>query len=371
MDFSLNEDQRIFRESLQRVINDLFPFDKRQATVATPQGYLDEHWQTLAELGCLAAPFPEDCGGFDGGPLELMVIAKQFGRRLVTSPYLATVVLGGHAILFGGNEQQRTSLLPQVAEGSLKLALAYSERQARYDLFDVATTARAEADGFVLSGQKDVVFYGSDAGVLVVAKRTSGARRDHDGITLFVVPADAVGITQTRHNTHDGSGASNILFDEVKLGSDAVLGEVGQGLPVLERVIDHAIAFVCADAVGSMWEVYEVTLEYLKTRSQFSQTLGSFQALQHRMVDVYMDCELAQTSVYDVTLHLDKDAATRHRAAMAAKIAVGQAARKVGEEGVQLHGGIGMTMDLPLGHHLKRAMMMNASFGNVRHHLAD
>lgn len=369
MDFSLTEDQRIFRETIERVVSDLYPFDKRQAAIATPQGYLDEHWQQFAELGCMAAPFPEAYGGLDGGPIELMLIAEQLGRRLVTSPYVATVVLGGHAILFGGREEQRLDLLPQVAEGSLKLALACGERQARYDLGDVMTSAKPDGDGYVLAGQKDVVFYAQDADIIVVAARTSGQQHDRDGLSLFLVPADASGLTMTGYGTQDGSRAANILLDDVRVSADALLGEADGAYPILERVIDHAIAFACADAVGSMWEIYHTTLDYLKTREQFGQTLGSFQALQHRMVDVYAECELAQSTVYEVTLSLDKDRETRRRAASSAKFLIGRAARKVGEEGVQLHGGIGMTMDFPIGHHLKRLMMMNASFGDIRHHL--
>ena len=369
MDFSLTEDQRIFRETIGRVVTDLYPFDKRQAAVATPQGYLDEHWQQFAELGCMAAPFPETYGGLDGGPIELMLIAEQFGRRLVTSPYLATVVLGGHAILFGGNEEQRLDLLPKVAEGTLKLALAYGERQARFNLNDVTTLAKPDGGGYVLTGQKDVVFYARDADIIVVVARTGGGQHDRDGLSLFLVPTDASGLTVTGYGTQDGSRAANILLDDVTVGAGALLGEAGKAFPVLERVIDHAIAFACADAVGSMWEIYHTTLDYLKTREQFGQTLGSFQALQHRMVDVYTECELAQSTVYDVTLNLDKDTATRRRAASSAKFLIGRAARNVGEEGVQLHGGIGMTMDFPIGHHLKRLMMMNASFGDMRHHL--
>ena len=369
MDFSLTEDQRIFRETIERVVTDLYPFDKRQAAVATPKGYLDEHWQQLAELGCMAAPFPEAYGGLDGGPIELMLIAEQFGRGLVTSPLMATVVLGGHAVLFGGNEAQRHDVLPKVAEGSLKLALAYGERQARYTLDDVATSATPDGDGYVLAGQKDVVFYAQDADIIVVVARTGGEQRSRNGLSLFLVPAAASGLTMTGYGTQDGSRAANILFDDVKVGADALLGEAGKACPVLERVIDHAIAFACADAAGSMWEVYRTTLDYLKTREQFGQTLGSFQALQHRMVDVYTECELAQSTVYEVTLSLDKDDAVRRQAASSAKFLIGKAARHVGEEGVQLHGGIGMTMDVPLGHHLKRAMMMNASFGDMRHHL--
>lgn len=370
MDFSLSNEQRIFRGSVERVVADFYPFDRRQTIVATPQGFLDKHWRILAELGWMAAPFPERYGGLNGGPIELMLIAEQFGRRLVTLPYLSTVVLGGHALLFAASEAQRAEFLPRIADGSLKAALAFAERQARYDLCDVATTARRESDGYVIEGQKDVVFFGQAADLMIIAARTSGSQRSPAGITLFLVPADANGLTRTAYCTQDGGRATNFRFDGVHVGPRNVLGETDAGLAVLERVVDHAIAFVCAEAVGSMWAIYETTLDYLKTREQFGRTLGSFQALQHRMVDVYIKCELAQSMVYEVTLNLDKDPAIRRRAASAAKYAIGRYSREVGEEGIQLHGGIGMTMDVPVGHHLKRLMMINASFGDPRHHLA-
>ena len=370
MNADLTDDQRAFAESLDRALGHLFSFERRQAAVATPRGYRDDDWRQLAELGCMAAAFPEDLGGLGGGAVELMVIGERFGRHLVTGPFLASVILGGQAVLFAGSSGLRADVLPGVVDGSSKLALAFSERQAHYDLHDVATVAQPSGSGYVLSGQKDVVLYGPDADLLIVSARTSGNRRDQDGITLLAVPADSPGVVQTGYRTHDGNRASTILFDGVDVDSDHLLAEPDRGLAVLERVIDHAIAFVCADAAGSMWRVYETTLEYLKTRRQFDQTLGSFQALQHRMVDVYMDCELAWSMVLEATHGLGLDVPERRRAVSSAKVAVGEAARRVAQEGVQLHGGVGMTMDMPLGHHLKRVMVMNASFGDPDHHLA-
>ncbi len=370
MNVNLTDDQRAFGESLDRALGDLFSFERRQAAVAMPNGYRNDDWRQLAELGCMAAPFPEGLGGLGGGAAELMVIGERFGRHLVTGPFLASVILGGHAVLFAGSTGLKADVLPGVADGTSKLALAFSERQARYDLHDVATVAQPSGSGYVLSGQKDVVLHGPDADLLIVSARTSGNRRDRDGITLLAVPADSPGIVQTGYRTHDGNQASTILFDGVEVDPVRVLAEPGEGLAVLERVIDHAIAFVCADAAGSMWRVCETTLEYLKTRRQFDQTLGSFQALQHRMVDVYMDCELAWSMVLEATHGLGLGASGRRRAVSSAKVAVGEAARRVAEEGIQLHGGVGMTIDMPLGHHLKRVMMMNASFGDPDHHLA-
>ncbi|MBN36003.1 MAG: pimeloyl-CoA dehydrogenase small subunit [Rhodospirillaceae bacterium] len=370
MNFALSEDQTLFRDSIARVVADLFPFDRRQIAVAGERGFRDEDWRQLAELGCMAAAFPEAYGGFDGGAEELMIIADQFGRGLVSLPYFASVILGGHAVLFSGSEAHCAAILPGVGEGSTKLALACAERDARYDLAHVAARATADGDGYVLSGQKDVVLYGQCADLLIVSARTAGEVIDPSGVSLFVIEAGTAGLSHADFATHDGTRACNILLDDVRVGADALLGTAGSGVETLERVADHANAFLCADATGAMWHVYEMTLEYLKTRNQFGQTLGSFQALQHRMVDVYMECELAQSMVLEATLNLDKDAATRRKAVSAAKVAVGEAARHVCEEGVQLHGGIGMTMDFPVGHYLKRVMAMNALFGDPRHHTA-
>jgi len=373
MDFSLSEEQTIFRDSVARFVAEEYPFDRRQALVAEEPGYDAAHWKRFAELGWLAATLPEDYGGLGGTPVEGMLLAEQFGRGLIMSPYLATVVLGANAVLHGGSDEQKSALLPQVAEGRLKLAFAYAEPQSRYDLNDVATTARTENGGYRIDGHKGVVFHAASADRIVVSARTAGDSRDPDGISLFLVDAKAEGLEARHYPTQDGGRASELRFDGVRVGAEDRLGEPGTeggALPVIERVIDHAIASVCAEAAGAMWAVYEQTLAYLKTREQFGRTLGSFQALQHRMVDVYMKCELAQSMVYEVTLHLDApDAVVRGRAAASAKYEVGRNARDVGQEGVQLHGGIGMTFDLPIGHYLKRITMINSSFGDPRHQL--
>ena len=369
MDFTLSEEQTLFRDSVERTVADLFPFARRREATETEEGYREDDWRRLAELGCMAAPFPESCGGLGGGPEETMLVAESFGRHLANLPFLASAVLGGHAVLFGGTRAQREAILPGVADGSLKLALACGERQARFDLAPVATEARAAGDGYVISGRKDVVLYGQAADRLVVSARLADGPAG-GGTGLFVVPADAGGVARSPYPTHDGGRACNVLLDDVRVGLDALLGAPGDGLDALERAVDHGIAFLCADAAGSMRRVYETTLEYLKTRRQFGRTLGSFQALQHRMVDVYVSCELARSMAFEATLNLCADAAARRRAVSAAKASIGEAARRVCEEGVQLHGGVGMTMDMPVGHHLKRAMAMNAAFGDARHHLA-
>ena len=370
MDFSLSEEQKIFRDSVARFVAEEYPFDKRQALVAEEPGFSEAHWQRIAELGWLAAALPEACGGLGGTPVETMLLAEHFGRGLVMNPYLATVVLGANAILYGGNKEQRRALLPEVAEGRLKLAFAYAEPQSRYDLHHVATRARRDGEGYVIDGDKAVVFHAACADRIVVCARTGGEVRDPEGLSLFLVDPKAKGLEARHYPTQDGGRASELRFDGVRVGAEDLLGEAGGALPVVERVVDHAIASVCAEAAGAMWAVYEQTLAYFKTREQFGQTLGRFQALQHRMVDIYMKCELAQSMVYEATLHLDSpDATARRRAASSAKYEVGHNARDVGQEGVQLHGGIGMTFELPIGHYLKRITMINASFGDPRHHL--
>ena len=370
MDFSLSEEQNIFRDSVARLVADEYEFVKRQALVAEEPGFSQKHWSQFAELGWLAAGFPEGYGGLGGTPVETMLMAEQFGRGLVMNPFLATVVLAGNAVLFGGSEEQKKRIIPEIAEGRLKLAFAFAEPQSRYDLHDVATRARKDGDGYLLDGRKSVVFYAAAADQLIVAARTDGESRDADGITLFLVDPAAPGLEARHYPTQDGGRASELRLNKVRVDAADVIGTPGEALPIIERVVDHACAVVCAEASGAMWAIYEQTLQYHKTREQFGQLLGSFQALQHRMVDVYMKCELAQSMVYETTLHLESpDASERSRTASSAKHEVGRYARDVGQEGVQLHGGIGMTWELPIGHYLKRITMINSSFGDPRHHL--
>jgi len=370
MDFELSEEQKLFRDSIVRFLAAEYGFNKRQAAVATDEGFLDSHWRTFAELGWLGAAFCEEDGGLGGSPVETMLLMEQFGRALVVSPYLSSIVLAGNLIRFAGTEEQRRSLLPEVIEGRRRLAFAFAEPQSRYDLADVATLAAPDGDSFIIDGAKCVVFFAAAADRVIVSARTTGAETDPDGISLFVVDRDTPGLHAEHYTTHDGARASELRFHKVRVEQSACLGPRDQALPLIEKTIDHAIAAVCAEACGAMWASYEQTLEYLKTRKQFGQTLGSFQALQHRLVDVYMKCELAQSMVYEATLTLDGDDAARRNAVSAAKYLIGQYARAVGEEGVQLHGGVAMTLDVPIGHYLKRLSLINASFGDSGYHLA-
>ena len=371
MDFSLTNEQKIFQESVTRFVASEHDFMARRKILKAEAGYLPEHWATFAELGWLAAPLPEEHGGLGGSPVETMVVMEQFGRGLVVGPYLGTVVLGGTLLNAGGSDAQKAELLPAVAEGSLRLAFAYVEPQARYDLHDVTTTARKDGDGYRIDGHKGVVLYAATADKIIVPARTAGGQRDEDGITLFLVDADAVGLHARHYATQDGGRASEFTFDGVRVGADAVIGAPDGALPIIEEAIDHGIAAVCAEASGIMWAIYEQTLEYHKTREQFGQTLGKFQALQHRLVDVYMKCELSQSMAGAAAVGVtESDPTERKRAASAAKFEIAKYGRDVGQEGVQLHGGIGMTDELIIGHYFKRLTTINSTFGDGAHHLA-
>lgn len=370
MDFSLSEEQSIFRDSVARFLSESYPFERRQELVAAGDGYAEDHWRAFAELGWLALPIPEAYDGLGGSPQETMVLMEQFGRHLVVSPYLATVLLSGQLVLEAGSEAQKAELLPALAAGALKLAFAYAEPQAHYDLTDVETRAVARGDGYTIDGRKSVVLYGCAADRLIVLARTGGAARDRAGLSLFLVDPAAPGLTARHYRTQDGGRASDLLFDSVRVGGDTLLGALGAAAPMVERVADLAMVALAAEAVGAMWAVYERSLDYVKTRTQFGQALGTFQSLQHRLVDLYMNCQLGQSIAQGAVLTVSSaepgDAA---RAVAAAKYKVGDCARRVGQEGVQLHGGIGMTMDLPIGHYLKRLTMINATLGDPRHHL--
>ncbi len=371
MDFDFTEEQRLLRDSVDRLLADRYTFDKRRAYLAEPEGWSRAMWAQYAELGLLGLPFSEGHGGFGGGGIELMLVMEAFGRALVLEPYLATVVLAGTALRLAGSEAQQSALVPRVAEGELVLAFAHSERQARYDLSDVLTTARPKAGGWVLDGAKSVVAHGDSAGMLIVSARTAGERDDTAGITLFLVDAAANGVARRSYTMRDGTRAAEISFAGVELGSDAVLGEVGGGFPVIERVVEAGIAATAAEAVGTMETMQALTLEYLKTRQQFGRPIGQNQALQHRATEMFVSLEQARSMAMLAAMMVDEpNAAERaHNIAMA-KVGVGQAARFVSQNAVQLHGGIGMTEEYAVGHYFRRCMVIEHSFGDTAHHLS-
>jgi pimeloyl-CoA dehydrogenase small subunit len=371
VDFDLNEEQRILQESVTKLIADEYDFERRKAYTKEPAGYSAERWAQYAELGLLGLPFPEHLGGSGGTPVETMIVMEAFGRGLVLEPYLATVILGGGILRFAASPSQQQELIPALASGKLRLAFAYAERQSRYDLADIAATARAASGGYVLSGQKGVVLHGDSADRVIVAARTAGGQRDREGISLFLVDPRSDGVAVQGYPTVDGLRAAEITFRDVKLGSDALIGTKDQALPVIERVVDSATAAVIAEAVGAMTAMHELTVDYLKTRKQFGVAIGSFQSLQHRAVDMLVALEQARSMEYLATMMAEApDAAERRRMISGAKVQSGRSARFIGQQAIQLHGGIGMTMEYKVGHYFKRVSMIDTLFGDADHHLA-
>src|SRR5438270_5353715 len=333
MDFDLTEEQRLLSDSVDRLLADTSTFEKRRGYLAEPEGWSRALWSQYAELGLLGLPFAEEHGGFGGGGIETMLVMQAFGRVLALEPYLASVVLSGTALRLAGNKAQQSALLPQIAAGRLVVALAHGERQARYDLSDVLTTAKPKGGGWVLDGAKSVVLHGDSAQRLVVSARTAGERDDRDGITLFIVDAAANGVARRGYPMRDGTKAAEISLSGVEVGEEDLLGEVGAGFPVIERVVEAGIAATAAEAVGAMEAMQAMTLEYLKTRTQFGRSIGQNQVLQHRATEMLMELERGRSMAMLAAMMVDEpDAAERaHNIAMA-KVGVGQASKFRSEE---------------------------------------
>ena len=374
MDFDLNDEQRQLKDSLDRLLADSYgELAKRHGYMKEPKGYSAALWKQYADLGLLAVPFAEEHGGLGQGLTETMIIAEGFGRALALEPYLATVVLAGGALRHSGNDALLKELVPAIVEGRTTLALAHQERQARYDVADTATTARSDGKGgYTLEGEKAVVLHGDHADKLIVTARAQGGRADRSGIGLFLVDAKASGVTRRGYPTQDGMRAADVTLSAVRVGPEAVVAGPDKGLGVLERVIDEAIAALSAEAVGAMGGLQELTVDYLKTRKQFGVPIGSFQVLQHRAVDMLTALEQARSMAYYATMMAaEPDAGQRRKAMSAAKVQIGRAAKHIGQEAIQLHGGIGMTMEYKAGHYFKRLTMIDLAFGDADHHLRE
>ena len=369
MDFTLSDEQKLLKDSVDRFVAEKYGLDVRRALVASEDGFGRENWKTFAELGWLAIPFAEASGGLGGGPIEVMVLMEAFGRGLVVEPFISTILTGASLVEALGDEEQKVAILPNVIQGKKLITFAHVEPQARFTLSDIMTTATADGGGYRISGHKAVVFGGDSANHLIVSARTSGDQRDENGISLFLVDAKAEGVTRRSYGTVDGLRAADVALKDVLVGPEALLGEEGDTFATIESVVDRATAAVCAEAVGVMDSLHEQTLEYLNTREQFGVKLGKFQALQHRSVDMFVACQEARTMTYVATLSLDKPRTERIRAVSAAKSHIGRAGRLVGQEAVQLHGGMGMTDELAVGHYFKRLTMIDTLFGNMDHHL--
>ncbi len=370
MSFAFTEDQQLLADSADRFLADKYGFDGRKAILRSEAGWSRDLWQAFAELGWLALPLPEEHGGLGGSTVDLAVLMERFGRHLVVEPFLATVVLGAEAIARAGSTAQKAAILPAVAEGRLLLALAVGEPLARFDLHRVATTAARHAGGWTLSGHKAVVLHADAADRLILSARTSGADADRDGITLFLVDPKADGVTLRPYPTVDGMRGAEVLLDRVAVADADVVGDVGTGLPAIEAVVDRAMVLLSAEAVGAMAETVRLTADYLKTREQFGRPLSSFQVLQHRLVEMLQAKEFAHALCYRAAGAMDStDGVERARAAAGIKAESGRAGKMIGQEAIQLHGGMGMTDDMAVGHYFKRMTMIDVQFGNAAHHL--
>ncbi|MFU8814500.1 MAG: acyl-CoA dehydrogenase family protein [Pseudomonadales bacterium] len=370
MNFDLSDEQRLIQDSIARFIQENYDLESRRALAAKAPGFSTDYWANMAELGWLALPFAEADGGFGGNQIDTMVVMEQFGRGLVLEPYLASVVLGGGAVKRGAAAALRGEILPGVIDGSRQLALAYAEPQSRFDLHDVATNARAADGGFVLNGHKSMVLHAATATQIVVSARTSGGQSDTAGISLFLVDADADGVSRDDFPTVDGLRASEIDFKDVKVSADRLIGEQNGGFEILQAVANDGILALAAEAVGAMEMLYKSTVEYTQERVQFDHPLADFQVLQHRMVEMFMEYEQCKSLLYRATLETALgDPATAQRTVHALKHLIGKAGTFIGENAVQLHGGMGMTEELAVGHYFKRMLVIDTQFGNADYHL--
>ena len=370
MNFSLNDEQQLLKDSVERFVRESYQPDQRRRLLAGEPGYSEQNWQQMAELGWLGVTVAEAHGGIGGGPVETMVLMEAFGAGLVLEPYLASVVLGGNLVAMAGSQAQQRALLPALVEGRAKLAFAFAEAQSGYDLFDVETTARAGDGGFVLNGAKTVVLGAAGADHLVVSARTAGDSRQCNGIGLFLVDPEASGVRIRAYRTIDGLGAAEVALENVAVDGDGVLGDPEGAWPTIEAVAERAIAALCAEAVGAMDAVVRDTNEYLKTREQFGRPIGKFQVLQHQLVDMFIASEEARSMMYVVTLRLDDDdARSRALAVSGAKQLIGKYCHLIGQRAVQMHGGMGMSEEMAIGHYFKRLTMIDITFGDQAFHL--
>jgi pimeloyl-CoA dehydrogenase small subunit len=370
MDFSFTEEQSMLRDTVASYLADHYSFDQRRAILTQEPGWSPAIWKAFAEeLGILGAPFSEELGGLGGGPVENMIVMQEMGKALVVEPYLSTVVIGGGFLKHSGHAGAE-ALIAQIIAGEAIFAFAYAEPQGRYNLADLKTTAAKDGGGWVLNGMKAVVIAAPYATHLIVTARTDGGQRDAQGISVFLVEKTAPGVTTRDYPTVDGFRASEVILENVKVGADALIGPEGHALPLIEKVVDEAIAAICAEACGVLGKLHEGTLEYTRQRKQFGQPISAFQVLQHRMVDMFIQVEQAVSMTYMATVKMGDADHERSKAAAAAKVQIGKACKFVGQNAIQLHGGMGMTDEMAIGHYFKRATMMESAFGSTDHHLA-
>lgn len=370
MDFRLNEDQMLFKNSIERFVNDTYgTLEQVDASHRAPHGFDNGNWAQLAELGLLAIPFAEADGGLGGGAVETAIVMEALGKGLAPEPYFAGVVLSGTALRLAGSPAQREAYIPPLIEGTWRAAFAHAEVQARYDLFDVATSAQRKDDGFSLNGTKVLVLNAEGADAYLVSARTSGAAREATGISLFLVATDTPGLSATHAVSADGGRVSTLVLDNVFVSSDALIGEEGKALVTIEAVVANGVAALAAEAVGIMDALTALTVDYLKQRKQFGTSISAFQTLQHRAVDMLLATEHARSMAYYAMMMVTADPTERDAALSAVKVQINKSARFVGQQAVQLHGGIGMTMEYLGAHYFRRLTIIETMFGDTHHHL--
>jgi alkylation response protein AidB-like acyl-CoA dehydrogenase len=369
MNLDFNDEQSLLRDTVGRFVQENYSLEKRNAIVNSGNGFSADHWRTMGDLGWLALPFAESDGGLGGTHVETMIVMEQFGKGLVVEPFLASIVLGGGALKGGASQSLKDEVLPGVLDGTKQLALAYAEEQARFDLNCIGATAKLNGNEFVLNGHKSFVLNAATASHIVVAARTSGAERDVDGITLLLVDANAGGVVLSTYPTFDGLQASEVAFEDVRVAASRVVGQVGKGYAILQAVVNDGILAVAAEAVGVMEMLYKDTVDYTQQRVQFDHPLSEFQVLQHRMVEMFMEYELAKSLLYRATMLTAQNSPDGQRSIHALKYLIGKAGGFVGENAVQLHGGMGVTEELRVGHYFKRLLTIDLQFGNGDYHL--
>ena len=371
MNFDYTEEQQMVRDSIARFVQDDYDWDTRRAIVDGDEGMSRDNWNTFAELGWLSIPFSEADGGFGGNIVDLSVVMEEMGKGLVVEPFFPTVVLFGGLVARAGDEAQRGAVLENLISGQTLGAFAYVERQSRFEISDCKTTATASDGGFTLNGEKVVVFNGEHADQLVVLARTSGGQFDRDGLSLFLVNANAAGVSKVAYPMMDAQRVANITFDNVQLAADALLGAEGGAMDVVDQVVREALIALAAEAVGIMGTLNAKTLEYTKTREQFGTAIGSFQALQHRMVDTMMAYEQAKSLLFKALCEYKIDPESADTTIHALKVLIDRNSKLIYGEAIQMHGGMGITDELDIGHYAKRLMMINATFGDGTFHRSE
>lgn len=370
MNFNISEEQAMIKDSVARFVTDDYSFDKRNKNVAMEAGFNPANWQTFAELGWLSIPFPEALGGFGGSVVDTMVIMEEFGKGLVAEPYVATVLLFGGLLTHSGEGELQQQLIAKIIDGSLQGSFAYLERQSRFELSDVKSSAVPKGENYLLNGEKTVAFNGSAAEKIIISARTSGGQYDENGISLFIVDADTDGLSRTDYRLMDGQRVANITLNNVAVSKSQLIGELHQGFSLIQSVVAETTRAICAEAVGIMQKLTETTVEYSKTREQFGTAIGKFQALQHRMVDMFIAGEQTRSLLYRAVCSANANSDDSEKDLLALKVMVGRAGTLIGGEAIQLHGGMGMTDELDVGHYVKRLMMINTTFGDADYNQA-